>query len=243
MSLEDVVQGAVVRSGSGCFLLIERPLGDLIPGGAAAFRDRYVRMISGAHWDGLLRDPQPGSLGEIGPEDILYVDVETTGLSAGTPLFLVGALVLKGGDLTVLQLLARDYTEEAPLLDYFSGTLGEAGLVISFNGKSYDLPYIRDRSAFHRIPFCLDQPHFDLLHEARRRWRERLPNCRLQTLERAICGRIRTDDIPGADIPDAYHRFVQTQNASQMRDILHHNALDLITMAQMVVFMLEGRDL
>ena len=85
--------------------------------------------------------------------------------------------------------------------------------------------------------------HIDLLHEGRRRYKDRLVNCKLQTLERAICGRGRTEDIPGAEIPDAYHNFVRTNNAVDMRDILHHNALDLVTMVEVVLFMLEGRTL
>ena len=140
-------------------------------------------------------------------------------------------------------MLARDYSEEAALLTCFSEGLEPTEVVVSFNGKAYDLPYIRDRCLFHGVPFRLRQHHLDLIHESRRRWRGRLPNCRLQTLERYICRRMRSGDIPGAEIPDAYHRFVQTGNAAQLRDILHHNALDLVTMAEILVFMLEGRDL
>lgn len=75
--------------------------------------------------------------------------------------------------------------------------------------------------------------HFDLLHHSRRRWRTKLPNFRLQTLEYYICGRRRVGDIPGRKIPDAYHQFVRTGNPRQMHSILHHNALDLITLWQL----------
>jgi uncharacterized protein YprB with RNaseH-like and TPR domain len=77
--------------------------------------------------------------------------------------------------------------------------------------------------------------HCDLLHHARRRWRERLPNCKLQTLEQAICGRRRRGDIPGRAIPLAYHEFVRTGDAWQMRNVLHHNALDLVTLLQLSI--------
>ena len=75
--------------------------------------------------------------------------------------------------------------------------------------------------------------HFDLLHHARRRWKSQLPNCKLQTLERYICGRNRVGDIPGRDIPLAYHDYVRTGNTEQVRSILHHNALDLVTLLQL----------
>ncbi len=241
-ALEEVADGAEVRSEAGCFFLIDPSFQDLFSSGGEAFEEQYVRLFDAFEreetFERLHESLHP--LAKTTPEDLLYVDIETTGLSAGTPLFLVGALVFSKGSLKVRQLLARDYTEEAALLDYFSGLLEGARVVVSFNGKSFDLPYIRDRSIFHGIPFHLRQAHIDLLHEARRRWRKRLPNCKLQTLEQYICKRLRYDDIPGAEIPDAYHRFVRSGNAVQMREILHHNALDLITMAEVLVFMLEG---
>lgn len=75
--------------------------------------------------------------------------------------------------------------------------------------------------------------HYDLLHHCRRRWRGTLPNCRLQTLERFICGRWRHGDIPGHLIPQAYHDYVRTGDTRRMHSILHHNALDLVTLLQL----------
>lgn len=83
-----------------------------------------------------------------------------------------------------------------------------------------------------RVPAGAHSPmvHVDILHHARRRWRGRLPNCKLQTLERYICGRRREGDIPGANIPAAYQQFVNSGNPCQMESILFHNALDLVTL-------------
>lgn len=82
--------------------------------------------------------------------------------------------------------------------------------------------------------------HCDLLHHARRRWRGRLPNCKLQTLEQYLCGRRRTGDIPGHAIPAAYHEYVRSGDAWQMRSILHHNALDLVTLLQLAMYCATG---
>ena len=76
---------------------------------------------------------------------------------------------------------------------------------------------------------------FDLLHHSRRRWGRGLPDCKLQTLERHVCGRARTGDIPGRDIPETYHEYVRTGDAWPVRNILHHNALDLITLLQLAL--------
>ena len=114
--------------------------------------------------------------------------------------------------------------------------------MVTFNGKSFDWPQVTDRSTLYHLgqePAARHELiHVDLLHHARRRWRRELPNCKLQTLERYICGRRRSGDIPGRDIPRAYHNYVRTGDATEMRSILHHNALDLITLLQLALKLL-----
>ena len=245
LTLEEVAQGEEVSNEAGQFFLIDVPIADLLHGGGGAFQARYARLVEELSDSDVPPDPHDTfrPLSDVGPEDVIYVDIEATGLTAGTPLFLVGVLRYVDETLRVHQLLARDYTEEPALLLYFAEMLNQSQVVVSFNGKTYDLPYIRDRSIFMGVPFQLRQAHIDMLHVGRRRWRKRLPNCKLQTLEQYICKRVRRGDIPGADIPDAYHRFVQSGNAVQMRDILHHNALDLLTTCEVLAFILEGREL
>ncbi|MFW6171353.1 MAG: ribonuclease H-like domain-containing protein, partial [Planctomycetota bacterium] len=82
--------------------------------------------------------------------------------------------------------------------------------------------------------------HCDLLHHARRRWKDKLPDCKLQTLERYVCRRRRTADIPGREIPSAYHDFVRSGDAWLIRAVLHHNALDLVTLLQLSMLLLPA---
>jgi len=132
----------------------------------------------------------------VTPEELIFVDLETTGL-AGTPLFLIGTMGWEKNGLVVRQYFARNYAEERAAISLFAGALAERKLLVSFNGKSFDLPYVRVRAAATGVPFDGEPPHLDLLHVSRRIWRGRLPDCRLQTLERIICGRMRLGDIPG----------------------------------------------
>src|SRR4029077_1140595 len=129
----------------------------------------------------------------------------------GAALFLVGLLRRVGDALVVEQLLARDYSEERAGLQHLWRTLRPHDVLVSFNGKSFDWPFIMDRSVAHRlIRFAhrsgdseihdgelnedsrrAPATHCDLLHLARRFWKAKheLPNCRLQTLESVLCGR------------------------------------------------------
>ncbi|MHC5033463.1 MAG: ribonuclease H-like domain-containing protein, partial [Planctomycetota bacterium] len=166
--------------------------------------------------------------------DLIFLDLEATGL-AGTPLFLVGTMVWEDEGFVVRQYFARDYSEERAVISLFLGVVARKRLLVSFNGKSFDLPYVRVRAAANGLPFEVNLAHFDLLHECRRVWRHALPDCRLQTLESHICGRHRHSDIPGAEIPDAYHEFVRTGNAAEIVEILDHNLLDLATLADLMV--------
>ncbi len=47
-------------------------------------------------------------------------------------------------------------------------------------------------------------------------------------------------DIPGEEIPAAYHHFVRTGDARDMLTVLHHNALDLLTLADIALALSSG---
>ncbi|MEZ6069274.1 MAG: ribonuclease H-like domain-containing protein [Pirellulales bacterium] len=183
----------------------------------------------------------------------LFLDLETCGFS-GSPLFLIGVVRSEGESLVVDQLLARNYAEERAVLSTLWQLAAENRVLVTFNGKSFDWPMVHDRSTYHRLgrrrrpesasteasPSPLGPQdtrphlaHIDVLHHARRRWRGRLPNCKLQTLERYVCRRTRDGDIPGSQVPTAYHEFVRTGDAWQLRSILEHNAQDLVTLVEL----------
>lgn len=229
-SMEEVVSGREVQTSSGRFLLVEpdpRGLHTDIAGMAQQHRGLHPCP------------PEFRSMLGTDPDRLLYLDIETTGFS-GVPLFLIGLMYLDNGRIRVTQLLARDYAEEGPALEYLAAQFPRYDCLITFNGKTFDVPYIRDRYFAHAIRCRFPERHLDLLTPSRRRWRDRLPNCRLQTLERWVCGRSRDGDIPGMDIPDTYHLFVRTGNAALLRPILDHNALDVVTMGEVLLRLMES---
>lgn len=173
----------------------------------------------------------------VAPQDACFLDIETTGL--GTALvFLIGTLAWRGGRLVCRQLLARTYAEEASILAAFADEARSARLLVTFNGKAFDVPSLRARAAAAGVVLPDVPLHFDLLHAARRRYRGVAPDCRLQTLERLVCCRHRTDDIAGADIGRAYHHFVRTADARELALIVEHNRLDLLTLAELMARLL-----
>ncbi len=173
-------------------------------------------------------------------QQTIFLDLETCGF-AGSMIFLVGLLYEGPGGPVLSQLWARNYSEEPAVLTTLRQILVGKKILATFNGKSFDWPQVRDRCTVHtrtaRLP---ELTHVDLLHHARRRFKAELPNCRLQTLERYICGRRRVGDIPGGQIPDEYHRYVQSGDNRSVRSILHHNALDLVTLMQLSLVLVKA---
>jgi uncharacterized protein YprB with RNaseH-like and TPR domain len=242
IDLSEAFTGKEICNERGRFLVADMGIGDLVndPGNlnseyVSAFRDGSL-----LHDDDSLSSDLRAFL-RTHRSRILYLDIETTGLSA-TPLFLVGTMSLQEDGFRLRQLFAREYCEEAPLLEHLSGFLHDFDCLVTFNGKSFDIPFIRGRASANRVRFDWNRHHLDLLHESRRRYKEELENCRLQTLEAEVCGRRRTGDIPGDLIPDAYHSFVRTGNAYRIRNIMYHNGLDLITMAELLLNILSREE-
>ena len=240
VKLEDVATGQVVENDAGQFLRWRRSLPELLNQDDVSTPYREALDDAGAMAPPDSLRPDMARMLESTRRDLLFMDLETTGLG-GSPLFLIGLMFGHEGALVIDQLIARDYSEERAALRTFHETAERFGVLVSFNGKSFDWPQIVDRSYATGIPFRPWQgAHVDLLHEARSRWKGKFVNCKLQTLETYICRRRRVGDIPGDQIPQAYHDFVRTGNAWQMKSILHHNALDLVTMAQLLTSMLRG---
>jgi uncharacterized protein YprB with RNaseH-like and TPR domain len=238
-SLESIIPGQPVAAGAGEFYLVRRELGELYSS-ADMLSSKYCEVFS-LPWkvraDSHKLHHEFRDLLSTAPAKVMFLDAETTGLS-NTPLFLLGLMHFNGESFIIDQLFARDYSEEANLLHYFSEFAPGFDTLVTFNGKSFDARFIADRMIYHRKRFRWTQNHVDILHHSRRRWKNELPDCKLQTLESHICSRRRVGDVPGALVPEVYREFVRTGDTRLLADVFHHNALDLITLVELTVVLL-----
>ena len=174
---------------------------------------------------------------------LCFFDLETTGLAggAGTQAFLVGCAIVEDGGLRVRQFLLPGFEHERALLLMVAAWMAQPCTLVSFNGRSFDVPLLETRYLLHRLPYPLStMPHLDMLHPARRLWKERPAiagppldedSCKLSVLERHLAGYHRVGDVGGFDIPSRYFRFVRDGNAHPLEAVLEHNRLDLISLA------------
>jgi len=172
------------------------------------------------------------------PRSVIFLDTETTGLSggAGTVAFLVGVGRWSGSGFAVEQYLMRDYNEERAMLLGLRESLADAQVLVTFNGKAFDIPLLQSRFVLARQPWPLaGVMHLDLLHPARRIWKLRLGSCSLANLESQILDIEREGDIPGHLIPQVYFRYVRTRNPQGLGSILSHNRQDIETLARLTL--------
>lgn len=176
---------------------------------------------------------------DFAAERILYLDTETTGLAgAGTVAFEVGLGWQEADGFHVRQLVMRDYPEERFLLEEIIRVAEGFSTICTFNGKTFDLPLLRNRFIMNRIrTAALDKPHIDLLHIARRVWKLRLRKCNLTNLEEALLGIPRVDDLPGAMVPERFFSYLKTGDFHLLDDVLEHNEQDIVSLQNLLCHM------
>lgn len=168
------------------------------------------------------------------PERWAFLDTETTGLAggAGVYAFLIGVGRITPRGFHLRQFFMREPAEEASLLHRLTEYLSGFDTLITYNGRTYDEPLLEGRYRMARVesPFA-NLAHLDLLFGARRLWKLRFESCRLVELEREILGFYREEDLPGEMIPYVYFDYLRSGEAWRVAPILHHNAVDILTLA------------
>jgi len=178
-------------------------------------------------------------------ERLLFLDLETTGLAggAGTYAFLVGcgwfespssAPRCQVGCFRTRQFLLTDFAAERGLLEAVGELASNLACIVTYNGKTFDLPLLETRFSLQRMPMPFAEvAHVDMLHPARRMWREEEVECRLTYLEQALCGHEREGDVPGFEIPSRYFHYVRSGDPRPLEAVFEHNRLDIVSLAML----------
>jgi uncharacterized protein YprB with RNaseH-like and TPR domain len=183
---------------------------------------------------------------------LVYFDLETTGLSGGAGMlaFLAGVGEWTPGGFRTTQFLMPSYASERALLHALNQYLGDDAVLVTYNGRTFDVPVMELRGEMQRVPQVVcDMPHLDMLHAARRWWRqseEGERSCRLTHLEESVLGVGRVGDVGGFEIPARYFQFVRGGSADLLAPVLLHNRLDLLSLAALTAhaqqLVRDGRD-
>lgn len=161
-------------------------------------------------------------------KDFIFIDIETLGLH-GYLLFLIGIAYFDEQILVIEQILARNMDEEVAVLAYLNEKLKKKKVIGSFNGKSFDIPVIKDRMDYYGINGNFEHPHFDIYHFSKRAFQDRFNDFKLTYLENKIFNIVRKDHIPSSLIPDYYKAYLKTKNIGSLIPIIEHNKQDIIS--------------
>ncbi len=242
-AVAETLDGDVIESPSGPCVVIDRfypadhwhgtvRIGDVR--GLALSTQRELSLVGG----------HPANDGAV-PSPLLFVDLETTGLAggAGTYAFLVGCAYFEPHGFRIRQYFLGAFQHERTLLHEVDGLVRRSAGLVSYNGKSFDVPVLETRFHFNRLaPPFEGFAHVDMLHVARRFWRSAptspgawpdTDSCRLSALERLLFGVRRVGDVQGFEIPNRYFDYVRSGNAERLEPVFEHNRLDLLSLALM----------
>ncbi len=166
------------------------------------------------------------------PKELLFFDMETTGLGgAGTIPFLIGFGSITDEGFQVRQYFLPDFPDEEAMLTAVREEITDETIIVSYNGKSFDMPILTDRFILHRIERELTiGDHIDLLFMARRMYRRRLQSCTLSNIEDKILDFHRYDDTPGYLVPSIYFGWLNYDETEELAGVIKHNLDDIVSL-------------
>ena len=231
ISIDRVVPGDIRQTARGEAFVSEQTFGADYHHGAQSIQ-LTSPLDAVAAW---ARDPR---IRELRLEQFAFLDTETSGLSGGTGTyaFMVGVGRFEGEDFRLAQFFLRDPSEEPAMLEAMIEFLAPCKALVTFNGKAFDAPLLVTRYKLHDIPNPLKEfSHLDLLPLARRLWRDRLTSRTLKNLEVEILDAPRTtEEVPGYEIPWLYFDYLRTGDATPLKGVFYHNAMDVVAMAALL---------
>lgn len=173
----------------------------------------------------------------------LFIDTETTGLAGGTGTlaFLIGVGYFQDNGFKVVQYFMRDYDEEAAVLWTLGNLIRNFDYLVSFNGKSYDVPLLSTRYMLNRMESPLEGLlHLDLLSSARRLYKNRFESVSLSSLEKNLLSLQRQGDVPGYEIPSVYFQYLKDKNPYPLKPIFYHNQIDILSMVSLAIYIAKN---
>ena len=166
---------------------------------------------------------------------LMFFDIETDGLSHKNRILIIGMMIHDPIQhiTQLIQLFNDDYHSEFEMLQYFHDAIlsHSPEYYVTFNGNSFDIPFINARFSHHHISLALiKSANIDLLRIAKQNQDLlKLDNYKLKTLETYV-GISRDDTISGKDSIILYQAYIETKS-NQIKDtILLHNYDDILNM-------------
>ena len=162
-------------------------------------------------------------------DDILYIDIETTGFAARTSnLYLIGLLYHKEDAWHTKQFFSETYTDEKELIEEFFDFSKDFTHLVHYNGNNFDIPYIIAKCKEHNINENFDRFEGIDIYKRLSPYKTflKLENCKQKTVEHFL-GIEREDKFSGGDLIGIYHSYVKNKDDGLREILLLHNFDDI----------------
>ena len=229
--LIDAIDGYYETSSGGeCFIVKKDYSLDFVHGNGKLYRELPLDIFE--------VESSFSGISSIPLDKFLFIDTETTGLAggAGTYVFLIGAAKFTNNKFQFAQFFLQDPANEPAQLAAMENFAAAAKVIISYNGKSFDLPRLKTRFKYHGWPPPFeDVYHLDLLHIARRIWKSHLPSCSLGDIEHHLLGVSRSSlDVPGWQVASMFFDYLHTGDPDPLKAVFYHNEIDVISLISLL---------
>jgi uncharacterized protein YprB with RNaseH-like and TPR domain len=225
----DLVKGKTRRIGKKTFYFIERifPLGNIVPEKMTGMKNN-IDIMKRIKFNN-----------EISPENIKALDIETCGLGHKNQLFLIGTARCNHKNIVYHGYFARNYSEEKAIIEYFSSKINDSDIYVTYNGDSFDMPFLKARARSNKTELEKIVQHVDVLPLYRKSRRINLASYSLKTVEKILLNFKRTEEVKAAEIGPIYHHYVHTKDAKRINKVIERNFDDLCSTLKALYYYVE----
>ena len=174
-------------------------------------------------------------------------DIETTGLSAqrGNKIILTACLIPNSTGVTITQFLAENPYEEDRVIMATMDFLKDESIdyLITYNGASFDIPFMKQRLATKNLPYVLNMYEFDLYNFIRSNTglKSQIGSLSQKNVEQHFgISSNRKDVISGRESVKLFAEYAINQDSVIEKIILTHNREDVLQLCHL--FNIIGRN-
>ena len=174
-------------------------------------------------------------------------DIETTGLSAqrGNKIIMTACLIPNSKGVTITQFLAENPYEEDRVIMATMDFLKDESVdyLITYNGASFDIPFMKQRLATKNLPYVLNMYEFDLYNFIRSNTglKSQIGSLSQKNVEQHFgISSNRKDVISGRESVKLFAEYAINQDSVIEKIILTHNREDVLQLCHL--FNIIGRN-
>ncbi|MHA1412065.1 MAG: ribonuclease H-like domain-containing protein [Promethearchaeota archaeon] len=177
--------------------------------------------------------------------DLLFIDIETLDLY-NSPIIIIGLGYFVNEFFEIEELFIRNLEEEISMLQYLEkNILPKFKCFVSYNGKSFDIPYIINRFLyfFERNPLMNDEVnilnyhdlkyhHIDLYFNCRRKYKNQFSSYSLTNIEEKLLNFKRKNDLPSNLVGTCYRMYLENPSkySGLIKACIEHNYWDIYSL-------------